>query len=114
MNQYPLWKYLLITVVISVCTLYALPNWFGDDYAVQISPAYARDMAINDTVQTTVETTLKEAGIKFSQPEKTAKQLLVRFEDSTTQLKAYSLLKKALPKYVVAQNLAPATPEWRL
>ncbi len=112
MNQYPLWKYLLITVVISVCTLYALPNWFGDDYAVQISPAYARDMAITDTVQTTVETTLKDAGIKFSQPERTAKQLLVRFEDSTTQLKAYSLLKEALPKYVVAQNLAPATPDW--
>jgi preprotein translocase subunit SecD len=112
MNQYPLWKYLLICTVIFVCTLYALPNWFGDDYAVQVSPAYARDMTIDDTVQATVEAKLKEAGIKFSQPEKTAKQLLVRFQDSTTQLKAYSILKKALPKYVVAQNLAPATPDW--
>jgi len=112
MNQYPLWKYLLITAVLSVCALYALPNWFGDDYAVQISPAYARDMTISDTVQATVETTLKEAGIKFSQPERTAKQLLLRFEDGNTQLKAYSILKEALPKYVVAQNLAPATPDW--
>ncbi len=112
MNQYPLWKYLLICTVIFVCTLYALPNWFGDDYAVQISPAYARDMNIDDTVQATVEAKLKEAGLKFSPPERTAKQLLVRFPDSTTQLKAYSILKKALPKYVVAQNLAPATPDW--
>ncbi len=112
MNQYPIWKYLLISAVIFVCALYALPNWFGDDYAVQVSPAYARDMTIDDTVQATVEATLKEAGIKFSQLEKTAKQLLVRFQDSNTQLKAYSILKEALPKYVVAQNLAPATPDW--
>jgi preprotein translocase subunit SecD len=112
MNQYPFWKYLLITTVIFVCTLYALPNWFGDDYAVQVSPAYARDMTIDNTVQATVEAKLKEAGIKFSQPERTTKQLLIRFQDSSTQLKAYSILKDALPKYVVAQNLAPATPDW--
>jgi len=112
MNQYPIWKYLLISIVIFVCALYALPNWFGDDYAVQVSPAYARDMTIDDAVQATVETTLEVAGIKFSQPERTAKQLLVRFQDSDTQLKAYSILKEALPKYVVAQNLAPATPDW--
>ncbi len=112
MNQYPLWKYLLIVVVILVCGLYALPNLFGEDPAVQISPAYARDMKIDQTVQTAAEDALKKANISFLSTERTPKRLLVRFKDTTTQLKAYSVLREAMPKYVVAQNLAPATPDW--
>jgi len=112
MNQYPLWKYLLIGVVISICALYALPNLFGEDPAVQISPAYARDVKIDDTVQDIVEVKLKEVNIPFIRIERTPKQLLVRFKDNNTQLKAYTILKDALSEYVVAQNLAPATPDW--
>ncbi len=118
MNQYPLWKYLLIGAVIFICALYALPNLFGEDPAVQISPAYARDIKIDETVQNTVETTLEEANIPFIpinvDRDRTSKQLLVRFKDTDTQFKAYSLLRDALSKseYVMAQNLAPATPDW--
>ena len=65
MNQYPLWKYLLIGAVIFICALFALPNLFGEDPAVQISPSYARDIKIDETVQNTVETTLREANIPF-------------------------------------------------
>lgn len=118
MNQYPLWKYLLIGAVIFICALYALPNLFGEDPAVQISPAYARDIKIDETVQNTVETTLREANIPFIpinvDRDRTSKQLLVRFEDTDTQFKAFSLLRDTLSKseYVMAQNLAPATPDW--
>jgi preprotein translocase subunit SecD len=118
MNQYPLWKYLLIGVVIFICALYALPNLFGEDPSVQISPAYARDIKIDETVQNTVETTLEEANIPFIpinvDRDRTSKQLLVRFKDTDTQFKAYSLLRDTLSKseYVMAQNLAPATPDW--
>jgi preprotein translocase subunit SecD len=112
MNQYPLWKYILIGVVIFICTLYALPNLFGEDPAVQISPAYARDMEINKGLQDTVEAKLKEANISFVRVDRTKQQLLVRFKDTNTQLKAFSTLKDALSNYVVAQNLAPATPDW--
>jgi preprotein translocase subunit SecD len=112
MNQYPLWKYLLIGAVIFICALYALPNLFGEDPAVQISPAYASDTKIGQAVQDQAEALLKEANLTFTRIELTPKRLLVRFKDSNTQLKAYSILKKALPKYVVAPNLAPATPDW--
>ena len=112
MNQYPLWKYILIGVVIFICTLYALPNLFGEDPAVQISPAYARDMEINKGLQDTVEAKLKEANISFVRVDRTKQQLLVRFKDTNTQLKAFSTLKDAFSNYVVAQNLAPATPDW--
>jgi preprotein translocase subunit SecD len=112
MNQYPTWKYLLIAFVIGICTLYALPNLFGEDPSVQISPAYARDMKINEEVQNRVEAKLKEVNISYTRIDRTPRQLLVRFKDTNTQLKAYSILKEALSEYVVAQNLAPATPEW--
>jgi len=112
MNQYPLWKYLLIGAVIFVCALYALPNLFGEDPAVQISPAYARDMKIDQAVQDTAEAELKKANISFIRVDRTPKQLLFRFKDTDTQLKASTLLKEALPKYVVAQNLASTTPDW--
>ncbi len=112
MNQYPTWKYVLIASVIFICALYALPNLFGEDPSVQISPAYARDMKINDEVQNRVEAKLKEVDITYTSIDRNPRQLLVRFKDTNTQLKAYTILKKALSEYVVAQNLAPATPEW--
>ncbi|MDM8560606.1 protein translocase subunit SecD [Candidatus Parabeggiatoa sp. HSG14] len=119
MNQYPLWKYLLIGAVIFICTLYALPNLFGNDPAVQISPAYARDMKISKAVQDRAEKILEKADIAYTRVDRTPKQLLFRFKDTDTQLKAYSLLleeaqskKEALSGYVVAQNLASATPDW--
>jgi preprotein translocase subunit SecD len=119
MNQYPLWKYLLIGAVISICALYALPNLFGNDPAVQISPAYARDMKISKAVQDKAEKILERANIVYTSIDRTPKQLLLRFKDTDTQLKAYSLLLEetqskgaALSGYIVAQNLAPATPNW--
>ncbi|WP_069470776.1 protein translocase subunit SecD [Candidatus Marithrix sp. Canyon 246] len=112
MNQYPTWKYLLIASVIFICALYALPNLFGEDPSVQISPAYARDMKINEQVQDRVEAKLKEVDISYTSIDRNPRQLLVRFKDTDTQLKAYTILKKALSEYVVAQNLAPATPDW--
>ncbi len=112
MNQYPLWKYLFIIAIIFICALYALPNLFGEDPAIQISPAYARDMKIDATIQTKAESALKQANLAYIGIEQTANQLLVRFKNTDTQLKAYSILKAALPEYIVAQNLASAIPHW--
>jgi len=112
MNQYPLWKYLLIFGIILICTLYALPNLFGENPAVQISTAYARNMTIDQEVQSNVESKLKEAKISIVDAELANNELLIRFQDTDTQLKAYTLLKETFKEYVIAQNLAPATPKW--
>ena len=114
MNHYPVWKYLLIAIVISVCSLYALPNLFGEDPSVQISPAYARNMKITDSLQERVEGILKDSSIEYNRIDRTTKQMLIRFKDNATQLIAFTALKesKEIDDYVVAQNLAPATPEW--
>ncbi len=97
MNQYPLWKYLLIGAVIAICALYALPNLFGNDPAVQISPAYACDTKIGQAVQDQVEAQLKEANLTFTRIDRAPKQLLVRFHDTDTQLTAYTLSKRPCP-----------------
>jgi len=112
MNQYPLWKYTLIAVVLLVCTVYALPNLYGEDPAIQISPPYAHNIAIDDSTQQRVEEVLKELKLTPRRIDRTAGQLLLRFSDTEDQLKAYSALKGKLPDYVVAQNLAPAVPDW--
>ncbi|EIJ44295.1 protein-export membrane protein, SecD/SecF family [Beggiatoa alba B18LD] len=112
MNQYPLWKYILIGVVIFIGSLFALPNLFGEDPAVQISPPYARNVTLDDSVKQTVETALKGANINYDSIELSPERILVRLADTDTQLKAYSILTDAMKGYVVAQNLAPATPSW--
>jgi len=112
MNQYPLWKYTLIALVLFACTLYALPNLYGEDPAIQISPPYAHNTVIDDSTQQRVEEVLKELKLTPRRIERTAAQLLLRFSDTEDQLKAYSALKNKLPNFVVAQNLAPAVPAW--
>ena len=110
MNRYPLWKYLLLLVVLVVGLLYALPNLYGEDPAIQISK---RDGAVSTALQSQVETVLKKDGLRYKRIEHDGSSLLVRFFNTDTQLKAIDQIKTALGnQYVVAVNLAPATPYW--
>ncbi|HHH45426.1 MAG TPA: protein translocase subunit SecD, partial [Thiotrichales bacterium] len=112
MNRYPLWKYLLIVLVVAIGVLYALPNLYGEDPAVQISPS--RTEPVDESLRDTVLTRLKDAGIRPKAVElEPGKRLLVRFDDTETQLRAADILKAALGRrYVVALNLASAEPGW--
>ena len=111
MNQYPAWKYTLILLVVIVGTFYALPNLYGEDPAVQISPA--RSGAEIDSIEGIVEAKLKDAELSGMAIERTARRLLIRFENTERQLAAADLLKDNLGEdFVVALNLAPATPAW--
>jgi len=110
-NKYPLWKYLLILVVLIAGGLYALPNLYGDDPALQVTPG--RNTQVDATLQGRVEAALERAGIQAKSVEREADMLLVRFADTDLQLKAYDAAREALGTgYTVALNLAPATPAW--
>ncbi|VAW83426.1 Protein translocase subunit SecD [hydrothermal vent metagenome] len=111
MNQYPAWKYLLLVVAMIVGFLYALPNLYGADPAVQVSAL--RGGEINATVQSQIEARLSEKKIPVKEIEVDSHRLLVRFGNTEDQLAAADLIKDVLGvKYAVALNLAPATPHW--
>jgi len=113
LNTYPLWKYLLLIVVLVLGIIYAAPNLYGEDPAVQISH---RVKLIGDGEVKHIKDTLTNLGIKYKSIEQGPGHILVRFNSEEEQLKAASQLKDALraedTRYSVALNLAPATPEW--
>ena len=91
--------------------IYALPNLYGEDPALQISGS--RNAELTDATTATVSSVLEEAGIAIKKVESEQGRLLVRFADTETQLVAVDFVKAALGNdYVVALNLAPATPGW--
>lgn len=111
MNRYPLWKYLLIAAVLAVGIFFAIPNLYGNNPAVQVKAD--RDAPVDEILQGRVVDGLKSVGMEILRAERDDRGLLLRFTDETTQLKAQDYIASELgPEYVVALNLAPATPAW--
>ncbi len=111
LNKYPLWKNLLVIFVVLVAALYALPNIYGEDPAVQISAD--RNATIDASTMDRVRNTLDSVGIEPKSVSLENEQLLVRLNSDNEQLKARETILDSLgDDYIVALNLAPATPEW--
>ncbi len=110
MNRYPLWKYLLLLAVLIAGVLYAFPNLYGDNPAIQISK---RNGGVGPGIAIEVTKVLHQDHLTYKSIKREGNTLLVRFYGTDTQLKAIDPLKKVLgSKYVIAVNLAPATPQW--
>jgi len=111
MNHYAGWKNALIAVFLFISALYALPNIFGSDLSVQISSTGENPITESDAEK--VESILRKENIKAKSVEMVNRRVLVRFNDSETQLNAKEVLKEELGRnYVTALNLAPAIPNW--
>ncbi len=111
MNHYSGFRNALIVFVLLLSMLYALPNIFGSDLAVQVSSA--GNALIVDQDLDKVKNVLKAQQIEFKSVEVTSQRVLARFKDNTQQLLAKDALKQALGRrYVVALNLAPSVPTW--
>jgi preprotein translocase subunit SecD len=111
MNRYPWWANLLIAVALLLGALYALPNLYGTDPALQVSGQ--RGGVVDDGTAQRIAAALKAAGV----PEKASAladgSLTLRFVDTDQQLKAQDAVREALgPDYTVALNLVPAAPAW--
>ena len=110
LNQYPLWKYIMLITVLVIGSIYSLPNLYGEDPSVQISH---KSKILNEDDRINVEQLLTTASITFSSTELTNGRLLVRFSDVSIQGAAADTLKDTLDNnHYVALNLAPATPDW--
>ncbi|WKV93618.1 protein translocase subunit SecD [Halomonas sp. HAL1] len=111
LNRYPLWKYLLILVVLVVGLIYSLPNLFPEDPAIQISSAQGD--SLNEQQIDRVETALSENGIAIKALEEENGQWLIRLRQDDDQLPARDIAADLLgDEATVALNLAEATPEW--
>lgn len=109
-NKYPLWKNLLIIILIAIGTLYALPNLYGDDPSVQIS---LRSGSLDKSETEQIDTLLKQGLFQGYKLEPQKQRLLIRFKDTETQIKAKDYLRDNLSNnYIIALNLAPSTPQW--
>lgn len=110
--HFPLWKYLLIVVVVVVSTIYSLPNMYPDEPAIQISGASASVPAEQAALESATRA-LTVAGIPFHGAEVQAKGVLIRVDTPNDQLRAQDIVRRNLgDQYVVALNLAPTTPAW--
>ncbi|WP_336917284.1 protein translocase subunit SecD [Vibrio cholerae] len=111
LNRYPLWKYLMVMLTIAVAALYALPNIYGEDPAIQITGA--RGASVDMPTLDAVTDALNKAQLSQKSIALENGSILVRFNDTDTQISARDIISEALGKdKIVALNLAPSTPDW--
>jgi preprotein translocase subunit SecD len=111
MNKYPAWKYAIIVTALIVAFLFALPNFFGQVPALQVSGLRANKA--DAALQTQVQETLKTANLAADSVTVEGESLLVKFKDADTQLKGRDALQAKLGDgFVVALQLVSNSPAW--
>lgn len=112
MNRYPLWKNLLVIIVLVIAVIYAMPSLFGDDPAVQVSANRLNTLDLD--IVNDIEAALKESEIPYKGAVLEDNRLLIRFNSDNDQLRARDLIQQHLDEdsYIVALNLAPNTPRF--
>ncbi|THF61881.1 protein translocase subunit SecD [Pseudothauera nasutitermitis] len=118
MNRYPLWKNILIGLILLWGVIYTLPNFYGEVPAVQVSSAKATLRLDHAGASGQIEEALRGAGIAHTGLFTDANSLRFRFGSSEDQLRARDVIERSLnpdaqdPSYVVALNLLSASPNW--
>jgi len=101
----------MVLFIVAIGALYASPNLYPEDPAVQISGL--RGVEANAATLDSVREQLTAQNISYASIVLENGQILARFADTNEQLKARDLLDSNLgDKYSVALNLTPATPDW--
>jgi len=111
LNKYPLWKNLLVAVVLLVGLLYALPNLFSQDPVIEVTGT--RGEEVGETLHQTLSAALQRAQIPFKSSEVQADRLQIRFNAAEDQLAGQEVVAKALPpEFTHALTLSPDVPGW--
>lgn len=101
----------MVALAIIICALYALPNIYGEDPAVQVTGARGASVevsALDDLRQVLDKENISTKSIGLEN-----NSILIRFASTDDQIKARDLISKQFKNdYIVALNLAPATPDW--
>lgn len=106
-NKYPLWKYLLLGVIMLIAFIYALPNLYSEDPSIEISGK------LYPQIEKKIEALLQKEKLNYKSLTQQKDNLLLRFNSTDVQLKARDHITALLGNdFTVALNLAPSTPEW--
>ncbi|MGF1763896.1 protein translocase subunit SecD [Aliivibrio kagoshimensis] len=101
----------MIVFTLIIGALYALPNIYGEDPAIQITGV--RGAQVETTMLDTVANQLEDNGLSFKNVAYENNSILVRFNDTDTQISARDIINESLGKeFIVALNLAASTPDW--
>ena len=110
-NQYPLWKNLLVAFVLLVGALFALPNIYSQDPVVEVTGT--RGAMASESLQARVQQALKAAAIPVKRFDLEKGKLRIRFNSPDDQLRAQEVVAKALPpEFTHAMTLSPDVPGW--
>lgn len=110
MNKFPLWKNILVFLVIAVGFFYALPNLYGEDPALQVSGSGNTELVSKDVdkIKALLDSKNMQGEYEFNE-----NSLLIRFKDTQEQILAKDMVQDLMgDRYITALNLAPATPSW--
>ena len=111
MNQYPVWKNLLVVFVVAFGIFFSMPNIYGEDPAVIVSRLDAKPM--DEAARIQAEQSLNLEEVRFAAAYLDEGRLIVRFDQVDDQLVGADALRTFLGEnYVVALTLTPRTPEW--
>jgi len=111
LNKYPLWKTLMVLFIVAIGAVYALPNLYPNDPAVQLSGL--RGIEADAVTLDVVKSHLDGDKISYASIVMEGGQILARFSDTEQQLRARDILDDKMgDEFSVALNLTPATPSW--
>ena len=112
MNRFSIWTYLLIVFVLVFGALYSLPNLYPANPSIQIAYSQSGQAADTDLLNK-VNTLITENGINAKDVSLKENNIVAQFSDLDAQLKAKTVIQRALlDQVIVALNLEPTTPEW--
>ncbi|MEZ5494206.1 MAG: protein translocase subunit SecD [Pseudomonadales bacterium] len=111
-NRYPLWKNILVVLILAMGVIYAVPNLYHPDPAIQIT-GESGGTEMTEAMQEQAVAALKQATIGVKTTEFSKGSILIRLESREQQLAAKDVVEKTLGgDFIVALNLASTTPAW--
>ena len=112
MNRFSPFKYSLILLVLALGILYALPNLYPAQPAIQIAYTDSGKSADQSLLETVTES-LESKSLSFDEIILRDNNIVAKFFSIEDQLSAKTILQRALlDKAIIALNLEPSTPQW--
>lgn len=110
MNRYPLWKYILILLIVTMGGLYALPNIYGQSQVVQVKPQ--KDAPVEQSTLERIGQVLTDSQVAYDDIIIDGNTAIVKFANLDDQRLGQDALKDGLAGFDTAMNLRPNVPEW--